>query len=507
MPVFIQGTPSNDVLLDQVGWTVLFGRAGNDSFVAHETDFTWIPHPGGGGHYGFEVDHFDGGAGTDYLHYEASATSIMGDLAAGVIHRWANGVTFAPDFVSNIENVIGSFHNDALLGDQNANYIFGMSGNDQIWGREGNDTLAGGSGNDTLAGDAGNDTMLGHDDDDEMHGGTGNDTMYGHAGDDTIKGGDNNDTIYGGDDNDTIDGGYGFDLISGGDGNDVVDGGSGNDIIDGDDGHDNISGGSGNDVVNGGSGNDVLDPGTGNDTVHGSTGGDRIMLKSAFDVEVNLGTGSASFGANQVAMTSIEHVTTGTGEDMITGSFKANGISSGDGDDTIDAQSGNDIVYSGTGDDFVELGDGNDKVYASTGNDTMYGGSGDDTMYGQSNHDWFYGGSGFNDIFTGTGNDVVAYNDDNKGLNHIKDFDVANDKLWFGHNFFAGPATADLAEVLEAIEVGGTTFLQADTTTSGLISIARFDGVSADALNAMIEDESILHTIDIGIGGGDWAFG
>lgn len=63
-------------------------------------------------------------------------------------------------FGTQIENLIGSAHDDVLTGNKADNNIQGGAGDDVIKGGEGNDYLDGGLGNDILAGEAGNDVYL-----------------------------------------------------------------------------------------------------------------------------------------------------------------------------------------------------------------------------------------------------------------------------------------------------------------------------------------------------------
>ncbi|WP_420485389.1 calcium-binding protein [Glaesserella parasuis] len=61
---------------------------------------------------------------------------------------------------TQIENLVGSAHNDNLTGNVADNNIYGGAGNDNIKGGAGNDYLDGGEGTDTLAGGLGNDTYV-----------------------------------------------------------------------------------------------------------------------------------------------------------------------------------------------------------------------------------------------------------------------------------------------------------------------------------------------------------
>ncbi len=48
-----------------------------------------------------------------------------------------------------------------MIGDANANYLYGYEGNDGLDGMAGNDRLAGGNGNDSMRGRTGNDRLEG----------------------------------------------------------------------------------------------------------------------------------------------------------------------------------------------------------------------------------------------------------------------------------------------------------------------------------------------------------
>ena len=75
----------------------------------------------------------------------------MSDLDTG--YAFAGSDT---DFLSSIENVIGTDYSDTLSGDGFDNVLEGGLGNDTLSGAAGNDVLDGGGGNDTLSGGAGN---------------------------------------------------------------------------------------------------------------------------------------------------------------------------------------------------------------------------------------------------------------------------------------------------------------------------------------------------------------
>ena len=220
------------------------------------------------------------------------------------------------DVLINIENLIGSAHNDILAGDRQDNALTGRDGNDLLWASSGDDHLTGGPGADRLVGGAGLDTASwagsseavtvrlhslaakGGDaegdtfpyrvdvtytdadgvaqtdslpDVENLIGSAHNDILAGDRRDNDLDGGAGNDTLYGGP-------GGGDDVMAGGHGNDRLFGGQGDDTLIGGPGDDSLSGGPGNDVF-------VVGPGEGADTVTDFSGGtDKIDL-TAFEIE------------------------------------------------------------------------------------------------------------------------------------------------------------------------------------------------------------------------------
>ena len=110
-----------------------------------------------------------------------------------------------------IENVVGSYFNDLIVGENGENTLLGLSGNDEIQGLGGNDLIAGGSGNDLIFGQGGRDELQGGNGADELQGGSGDDKLFGQAGIDKLFGQGGDDILVGGGGNDNIDGGTGLD--------------------------------------------------------------------------------------------------------------------------------------------------------------------------------------------------------------------------------------------------------------------------------------------------------
>ena len=145
----------------------LLGGAGDDTL------------DGGGGD-----DSLEGGGGADFVSYADASGGVTVDLAAGT----ATGAA-GTDSLLDLENALGSDHDDRITGQAGANLIFGGGGDD---------TMSGAGGEDALFGDEGRDSISGGADADVLEGGDGADTLDGEAGDDIIDGGTGNDSITGG---------------------------------------------------------------------------------------------------------------------------------------------------------------------------------------------------------------------------------------------------------------------------------------------------------------------
>ena len=282
----LTGSAHDDTLIGDAGNNVLEGGAGADTL--------------------------DGGDGIDTASY-AGSTSRVDVRLSGTVVNYGDATG---DTLTNIENLIGSAHNDILVGNGSANALTGNGGNDLLWASSGDDILTGGPGADRLVGGAGYDTASyagspegvtvrlhslkasGGDaqgdtfpytvdvaytdavgaeqsetlpDVENLIGSTHDDILAGDRRDNDLDGGAGNDTLYGGP-------GGGDDVMAGGLGNDRLFGGQGNDTLIGGPGDDRLAGGPGNDVF-------VFGPGDQTDTVTDfSSGTDKVDL-TAFGIE------------------------------------------------------------------------------------------------------------------------------------------------------------------------------------------------------------------------------
>jgi Ca2+-binding RTX toxin-like protein len=263
---------------DEEKLTVMFGEAGNDTFVAG--DFR---------------EQFDGGSGIDNLTYEVSTAGVRVNLTALTL---GGGYATGDILLGGIENVTGSQFDDILLGDDMINELVGWDGNDVIRGFDGADVLFGNDGDDLLYGGAGTDVLHGGNGGDLLHGGEGIDTasfnlyqvhpkggVYRLTGDtigitvdlqsadaagEILAGGDilvSIENIQGSVGDDHFSGDAGPNMLAGNLGHDFLDGRGGDDLLIGGEGDDTLIGGAGNDFLVGGAGTNMLDGGDDLDTV------------------------------------------------------------------------------------------------------------------------------------------------------------------------------------------------------------------------------------------------
>ncbi|MBL4871703.1 MAG: putative Ig domain-containing protein, partial [Robiginitomaculum sp.] len=222
---------------DDAGDTALQGLGGHERMLAGGGDDTLLGSAG--------ADILDGGAGTDTVDYSGSFFGIEVDLGTGLGSKG----DAAGDRLSNIENVIGTRHDDVIRGDSGDNFIDGGTGADLIDGGAGNDTIIASSGDTYVIGGAGWDIvdysgfvsanglsglfvqiatvdpstllytlgpyahsveeLIGTNWLDTLQGDDNANILHGLAGDDSLLG-------WGG--NDILEGGLGADLLTGGDG-------------------------------------------------------------------------------------------------------------------------------------------------------------------------------------------------------------------------------------------------------------------------------------------------
>lgn len=112
----------------------------------------------------------------------------------------------------------------------------------------------------------------------------------------------------------------------------------------------------------------------------------------------------------------IENVSSGSGNDTISGNDADNRFASfggndrqfgGSGDDTMAGGTGRDTLNGQTGDDVMRGDKGSDTLNGGHGGDTLNGGGGDDRLVGQSGNDRVVGGGGGDRILGQAGRDNI----------------------------------------------------------------------------------------------------
>ena len=427
----IEGTGGADKLTGTADGESIAGLGGNDTIY------------GGGGD-----DSLSGGPGNDLLMGGAGADTLRGGLGEDTItYRYSPmGVTInlndgtarggdaeGDDLGTDIENVIGSMHDDTITGTDDVNVgnkLWGLGGNDVLSGREGEDMLYGGAGDDMLDGGDENDTLEGGYGADELTGGLGADTasyassmmgvtvrlhsgqaMGGDAGGDTwgdtvtveysmpaedpedppvlkeetvpdivhLTGSHMADILAGDSRDNTIMGMGGDDEIYGGPG-------GGDDVLHGGGGADMLFGGIGNDDLHGGGGNDMLSGGSGDDDYYGGAGSDMI-----YDM-ANTGDSGTISGAPMDDPDTAD-VDESTMEDM------------GDVDTLSYARNKEEVTINLGLDRFVSI-------------ETLIGTDEDDTLTGTDDDpETIEGGDGADMLTGGTGTgDTVSYENSDRGV-------------------------------------------------------------------------------------------
>jgi Ca2+-binding RTX toxin-like protein len=340
------------------------------------------------------------------------------------------------DTLVNINGLVGTRFDDALVGDAGRNFFRGMSGNDLIdggagidtvsynqsleevfvdlegglafdghgywnsaannglgqWMEEGQDRLlnvenvVGSQHFDQLRGDAGNNIFWGMGEGDLLDSrDAGSDTLFGGAGDDhyIIRPGDvvsesaNGITDDGGHDTVVAFGSY---VLP----NFVEDGSLAtalNLAMNGNALDNRLKGNTGNNKLTGLAGNDSLDggAGAGNDTIIGGAGIDWVSYDSS------------SAGVTVDLSNTAQQNTVGAGLDLIAGGPNATENLRGSRfNDTLSGSLTANVLDGSTGNDAMNGGGGVDTLLGGAGNDTLNGGAGPDTLVGGSGRDVFF---------------------------------------------------------------------------------------------------------------------
>ena len=505
----LEGNSEANTLRGGGGADTLDGGVGTDTLAGGEGDDVL---EGGVG-----ADTLAGGAGDDKVLYDSAGEGVKVDLSNterqadfdGTHGFTANTNEAVGDTITDVEDVVGSAHNDWLTGDGEDNDLHGGGGNDRLEGGVGADRLEGGEGDDVLEGGVGADTLAGGAGDDKVlyenagegvkvdlsntgtqadfdgtHGFTANTNEA--VGDtltdvEDVVGSDHNDWLTGDNEDNDLQGGAGSDRLEGGVGADTLDGGIGADTLEGGAGADiyAFGAGDGTDTVTDDGGNIVFEQGTGNDytgasysfvradegrgaavtltvkdsndntlnvleftnypltssytfytrdasgsdieiptsllvvpprlTVEGSEGNPFLATDAAdtftgsegadwvsyagstsyIDIDLSNDPTTVSGGATDDTLSGINNLIGSDYNDRLIGNDNANILRGGDDNDGLYGDEGDDSLYGGEDDDDLEGGDGNDYLYGEGGTDTLNGDEGNDYLNGGEGEDTY----------------------------------------------------------------------------------------------------------------------
>jgi Ca2+-binding RTX toxin-like protein len=285
----MSGSAGSDRLDGSVGDDILVGRGGADQMV--------------------------GGAGIDAAAYGDSAAGVQVDLSLGLGH----GGSAEGDTLSGFEGVVGSYHDDVLIGDGGAN---------GLWGDLGDDTLSGAGGADSLRGGAGDDVLDGGLGADRLDGGDGTDGVsYLHSSLGVTVDLGTGLARFGDAEGDVL---VGIENLTGSVRGDTLTGNSVANMLSGEDSNDRLTGAGGADVLNGGLGGDLFTyravsdstvAVAGRDTIQdfNSLEGDKIDL-SQIDADGHAANGDTAFhflGGNPFTGAGAEIRVTAEGPDLL----------------------------------------------------------------------------------------------------------------------------------------------------------------------------------------------
>lgn len=306
---------------------------------------------------------------------------------------------------------------------------------------------------------------------DTLTGAAGNDVLYGFAGHDVLRGSAGDDILDGGAGKNVLDGGDGFDTASYASASAAVKVALGTEAFQkinanitdrllnieaviGSDYADTLVGSAADESFFGGSGNDIFWASEGHDRIDGGEGVDTAnFTRWTDDLTLSLATSGAQVtGAmDDVRLSGIEILLSGSGEDRLTASALGSTIDGGAGDDIILSGTGNDTLMGGAGIDMVSYESALAGVAVSLANsaaqntggagvdiirqfegivgsafaDTLTGSKLDDILKGEAGNDILDGGRGVDTLYGGAGADKFLFSsavDSSNAYDVIADF-------------------------------------------------------------------------------------
>ncbi len=407
------GSDAGDFISSGDGHDTIEAKGGNDTIDGGSGDDTI---DGGGG-----ADRIDGGSGNNSVSY-ASSTSPAGVRVFLDSSKGTNsGGDAAGDTLVNIQNLLGTKHDDLLVGDDKANILDGGAGNDTLEGGGGADTLRGGEGIDSASYKYSAQAVTVSFKDPSKNKGDAAGDVFDSI--ENLEGSKFNDTLTGDDQANWIDGGEGDDTLDGGEGADTLNGGAGEDTVS---------------YLTANFNGTTKSGGKIGVTVNLINRDPKDMDKPATDSD-SLRHPNAGAARGDVYI-SIENVQGSDYNDHILGDGAVNKLMGGQGDDTLDGGGGADVLDGGDGQDTASYQSSTKGVKASmrepknnTGDATgdiyidienLEGSDQGDELEGNRYKNILSGGKGADTLMGGGGGDVY---DGGDGMDRVsyKNYDSA----------------------------------------------------------------------------------
>lgn len=464
---FLSGGTGLDTIYGSEGDDRLYGSAGSDSLFGGSGDDSLNVGDGGG--------LASGGSGVDLLRHFGSSDS---------------------DVLVNIGGESGSFL-DVSFSDIEAMSLFLRGDGDVLFiGGDGGDRVVVNTGNDGLAGNGGDDVLFGGLGDDQLYGGVGDDRLDASSGLNHLFGGSGNDTLSvrpGA--ASTVSGGSGVDTFA------LVTEVAGDTLVQAKAGptgqfvgitYSSVEAlsfrlsGNANMTIRGGEGADFVRVVTGNDTLVGFSGDDTLIAEDGIN-KIFGGSGedtaflhlTESVGDVTFDHSAFDRAAIFADGNRVAGIERLN-LSSGSGDDRLTGDSGADSFDGGGGDDALRGRDGDDSLYTSN-RGTLFGAEGDDSLEGRLASDSLYENDGADfSIFGGDGDDdidVLANIGSDRAMTARLEGRSGDDAISLG-----------AANVGSAIASGGSgndyIVVEADDLRGSFAEILGFGGAGSDTLLA-----------------------
>ena len=364
----ITGSRYGDTLTGDDEVNVLKGGAGNDRLNGEAGDDTLEGGPG--------RDTLDGGEGTDKASYAGATAGVTLDLSAGTSGSGTGGDASGDSF-RNIEEFVGSGHDDTFISGSGADNIDGGDGD--------GDTISYRSSKAGVTVDLGTVSAPQADT-----------ATNSYARGDTLSGIEN---VTGSDHADTLKGDSDANVLNGGKGNDTLTGEGGADVF-------------------------KFESGNGKDQVTDFTSGDDKIDLTAFT-----GIASAEDLTQRTAGSNTTIDLPNNGQVTLVG--RSSALTDADFifyGSAIDGNSRSNTLRGDRRGNEMKAGAGDDQLYGNAGADTLYGEAGDDTLYGGTGADKLHGGPGDDLLDGGPGADTFVFAPGN-GDDNIMDFNTVEDRI------------------------------------------------------------------------------